>query len=387
MKKAFPVCIVALCLIAYFALPACDDDEPTPEDCSNIIDDDGNGFADCDDPACAEATVCADEICDNEVDDDADGRIDCDDRECNGDPACGGDGDADGDADGDGDGDSDGDADGDGDGDADGDGDGDSDGDPCDPFTEECDFPCDSNDDCQLVLNMMNCCGGHPHTPDGEMDLAVCATAAPTELVDLFICVIPWSSGDPIPSVPEACSPYCTGVRCDPCPVEPVEAVCDQSTGDCVALGPDGCLTDDDCDSGDSCLDLNGDGFPECTEAEAECVIDDDCTALYPECAGCNCFPTGPGGLNECSCWDCGGSICFTDFDCSEAHYFCEEGSCEFLGDDTCYVGAVVSECGPCEWCEPDVPEDAENRRGHCRPMGDGGVEEDGGCVFPDAGE
>ena len=83
------------------------------EICNNGIDDDGDGYTDCDDAECASTFNCtaqcgngvcdpgedevscsADcatnvEICGNQTDDDGDGLTDCDDSDCSGDPACG----------------------------------------------------------------------------------------------------------------------------------------------------------------------------------------------------------------------------------------------------------------------------------------------------------
>ena len=59
----------------------------SPEDCTNGLDDDGDGLIDCEDPSCTDDPTCP-EICDNSVDDDADGDIDCGDSECLCDPAC-----------------------------------------------------------------------------------------------------------------------------------------------------------------------------------------------------------------------------------------------------------------------------------------------------------
>ena len=54
------------------------------EDCSNEIDDDGDGFIDCDDWDCDDTSDCgiSFEDCSNEIDDDGDGYIDCDDWDC-----------------------------------------------------------------------------------------------------------------------------------------------------------------------------------------------------------------------------------------------------------------------------------------------------------------
>jgi hypothetical protein len=56
--------------------------------CSNGVDDDGNGFVDCDDFGCSRArtvSVCADSeagFCLDEVDNDLDGDVDCADADC-----------------------------------------------------------------------------------------------------------------------------------------------------------------------------------------------------------------------------------------------------------------------------------------------------------------
>lgn len=55
--------------------------------CSDGLDDDADGAIDCADPDCATAAVCT-EICDNGVDDDGDGAIDCTDADCEGARAC-----------------------------------------------------------------------------------------------------------------------------------------------------------------------------------------------------------------------------------------------------------------------------------------------------------
>ncbi len=50
--------------------------------CSGGIDEDGDGWIDCDDPDCYNSNQCTTEICFNRIDDDGDGWIDCDDSEC-----------------------------------------------------------------------------------------------------------------------------------------------------------------------------------------------------------------------------------------------------------------------------------------------------------------
>ena len=58
------------------------------EICDDGIDNDDDGFIDCDDFDCLGDPACAVEICDDGIDNDDDGFIDCDDLDCTGDPAC-----------------------------------------------------------------------------------------------------------------------------------------------------------------------------------------------------------------------------------------------------------------------------------------------------------
>ena len=55
---------------------------PFETKCGNMIDDDGDGLIDCEDPDCFNSNVCTVEICNNGIDDDSDGWIDCSDSEC-----------------------------------------------------------------------------------------------------------------------------------------------------------------------------------------------------------------------------------------------------------------------------------------------------------------
>jgi len=60
-----------------------------PERCDTDEDEDCNGLAGCDDPACASDLVCNPvEICDDEIDNNGSGLIDCDDPECDASPSC-----------------------------------------------------------------------------------------------------------------------------------------------------------------------------------------------------------------------------------------------------------------------------------------------------------
>ena len=71
-------------------MPPDDDDDsgPQPEDCTNNVDDNGDGLIDCDDPTCGYHPACGGEDCENQVDDNGNGLIDCDDPNCDGHPNC-----------------------------------------------------------------------------------------------------------------------------------------------------------------------------------------------------------------------------------------------------------------------------------------------------------
>ena len=66
--------------------PDCADDKtcvpPLPEDCDNNLDDDGDGQADCEDSDCATESNCLPENCGDGQDDDGDGLVDCEDPDC-----------------------------------------------------------------------------------------------------------------------------------------------------------------------------------------------------------------------------------------------------------------------------------------------------------------
>jgi hypothetical protein len=69
--------------------------------CTNLVDDDGDGYVDCNDADCYATASCRDpgclqscpacprpEQCANQVDDDCDGHMDCRDANCRDAPAC-----------------------------------------------------------------------------------------------------------------------------------------------------------------------------------------------------------------------------------------------------------------------------------------------------------
>jgi hypothetical protein len=303
----------------------------------------------------------AHEVCGNWMDDNGNLLIDCADPECASYPACY---EHDGDADVDGDGDTDADTDGDGDGDADADGDNDQDGDadvdedPCDPDTEVCDFVCALDDDCELALDMLECCGGYPHDVGGTM--VACPTAVHSDRVERSECVVPWAPTDPLPTVPEACTPWCEGVTCGECPALS-RAACDPA-GECVGVGADdGCVVDGDCPEGSACVDPDHDGVLQCVEGEHECETSDDCLAAHPTCAVCDCMDIDVDALRECSCYGCEGIECFQDLEC-DLHYFCDENLCVFGGNAACRVAGGAAECEPCDICEPSESNPARGR-------------------------
>ena len=67
-------------------IPACEGGSSGGEICDNEIDDDGDGFIDCDDFDCPPCE--GGEICDDGIDNDGDSYIDCNDFDCSGDSSC-----------------------------------------------------------------------------------------------------------------------------------------------------------------------------------------------------------------------------------------------------------------------------------------------------------
>ncbi|MCA0132266.1 S8/S53 family peptidase [Winogradskyella alexanderae] len=80
---------VALVIVfASFGLIACSSNESEDnysnsavEICNDGIDNDGDGFVDCEDQSCNSSTLC-EEICNDGIDNDGDGFIDCEDANC-----------------------------------------------------------------------------------------------------------------------------------------------------------------------------------------------------------------------------------------------------------------------------------------------------------------
>ncbi|MBU1238957.1 hypothetical protein KKF84_11820 [Myxococcota bacterium] len=89
MKYTFmALCLAALSMGACSLLTDFSEDSPV-EICDNGIDDDNDGFIDCDDSQCRSVEACVGgEICDNGSDDDGDALVDCDDPDCESNQAC-----------------------------------------------------------------------------------------------------------------------------------------------------------------------------------------------------------------------------------------------------------------------------------------------------------
>ncbi len=88
MRKLKSTLLIALFTFSLTVYQSCKDDDESPvEICNDGIDNDGDGFIDCDDDDCASEPSCV-EICNDGIDNDGDGFIDCDDNDCDSDPNC-----------------------------------------------------------------------------------------------------------------------------------------------------------------------------------------------------------------------------------------------------------------------------------------------------------
>jgi hypothetical protein len=352
---------ILLSTLVYMTLQSCKK-EPTvtsETNCTNGLDDDGDGTIDCDDFDCGFSHP---EIC-NQPDGDLDSDQDTDQP-------------TDGDTDHD-----DGGADGDTDTDIDFDLDPDVDG-PCNPDGNVCDWSCERHTDCALVFDTLNCCGGFPHRIDGEM--VACVTATHRDRLGVDHCVLPWHPGDPIPTVPAGCAPFCEGASCPACPETDaaMRAVCHD--GECRALCSNCCLTDDDCPEGARCVDPTHEGTSRCVTGEDACTTDEECLAMeeFSTCTGCICGDANSDGLRDCACFGCGGDVevpCLNDRACGP-HEFCIDGDCVFQGEDHCVEG--TEDCSPCGFCEHDPESPPGTMRGHCVALdwGDVGPPADSDC-------
>lgn len=66
----------------------CSSSNACNEICNDGIDNDGDGFTDCDDGDCEDFADCLIERCIDGVDNDGDGLVDCDDPDCDSNPSC-----------------------------------------------------------------------------------------------------------------------------------------------------------------------------------------------------------------------------------------------------------------------------------------------------------
>lgn len=229
---------------------------------------------------------------------------------------------------------------------------------------EDCGSDCQSDDECVLVLDGMNCCGGAVHRAGEEGEELRCPSAVTQSRLDEDDCVVLWNVGSET-SPPEDCRPHCFGVRCSVC-TPPHRARCHR--GRCVGVMRGGCLSDEECPEGYACIDPDFDGMRTCVVGEHECETDEQCRERHPTCAGCNCLDGNEDQLRDCLCWDCEGQGCSRDDDCG-VHHFCEDHRCVDFGPGSCHVGGVEGECEDDETCEPLDPEDGNSRRGRCNAL------------------
>ncbi len=291
------------------------------EICDNGIDDDQDGFIDCDDvdsvndPNCIAPGV--ELICNNGVDDDGDGDVDCSDSDCALDPNCqvpstetdcgdGLDNDADGDID-------------------------------CDDGDCTFDAACDAGDG--------DCCtaNGTPGCVDEPGEDCVCA-------LDPFCCSNQWD-GLCASAYQNQCGGSCTGTEvCDNLLDDDGDGDADCDDSDCI--GDPNCVvpsTETDCTNG---IDDDQDGSIDCDDpdcvldpscnvppVETSCIdgIDNDADGLT-DCNDSDCA-TFPGCLNppEANCangidddadglTDCNDSDCATDPNCANGEFDCADG-------------------------------------------------------------
>jgi hypothetical protein len=368
--------MVVMCAVVSTLLCSCDDGTPTtgPEDCTNGRDDDGDRFPDCIDVDCRDHPACRPHG-DGDADADEDGDADSDaapDGDGDVDSDTDTDTDTDTDGDGDGDGDSDTDTDSDTDGDTDGDVDTDEDASDAEPYCPEdagtCIWECETDLDCVVALDMMSCCGGHPHEGADPGVLVVCPTAVHRARFDEDSCVIAYDPRAPLPDPPARCDPICDGLVCGPC-TSIARGVCRER--ECVGVPPGGCVSDEECAEGLTCADPDGDGIGTCGAGTHACAIDGDCTATHADCDGCRCSDTTGDGFRDCNCWGCPAGVCAHDGQCA-AHEFCIDFRCQFAGDDACRM--TYWDCDPGFRCEPSAERPS---RGLCVPME---TPEDGGA-------
>ncbi len=324
----------------------------TAEACADGVDNDGDGAVDCADPDCTADPACTGEICGNGADDDGDGLVDCDDTDASINPAAGSDNcfenidnDADGDIDCD---------------------DADCTGDPlCNPGpggSEDCtngvDDDADGLIDCADTAN----CASDPAC--GGPDVEICDNGSDDNANGLIDCDDPQCVADPACGgpTPEICDDGLDNdgdgaIDCDDANCN-LAVECGGSGGeDCANNLDDNANGDIDCDDS-ACLfdifcwlleedcsdgtDNDGDGVVDC--GDADCSTNSDC---IPE--GCN------NTLDD----DGDGDIDCADDECATAPA-CLEETCDNGVDDD---GDGAIDCADIE-CSVDpacVPENCSN--------------------------
>ncbi|MBC8884453.1 hypothetical protein H9X57_16970 [Flavobacterium piscinae] len=90
MKNLRPILLLLLFSFSMIIYQSCksDDDSIPVEICNDGIDNDNDGFTDCDDNDCVSDPSCTVEICNDGIDNDNDGFVDCNDNDCVSDPDC-----------------------------------------------------------------------------------------------------------------------------------------------------------------------------------------------------------------------------------------------------------------------------------------------------------
>jgi len=91
MRNLKLILLLTLFILSVTVYQSCksDDDSQSPvEICNDGIDNDNDGFTDCEDSDCDSDSSCAVEICNDGIDNDNDGFTDCEDSDCDSDPDC-----------------------------------------------------------------------------------------------------------------------------------------------------------------------------------------------------------------------------------------------------------------------------------------------------------
>lgn len=280
----------------------CNDQNPRAnphqsEDCTDGADNDCNGVADCNDPACtAGACGCsagaAEEVCDDGADNDCDGFVDCFDGDCMGTSACGCD---------------------------ESEICGNGIDDDCDGLVD-CDSPdCAQKQECTCGTLDEICFGHLDEDCDGLID---CADPD---------CIATGACGCTLPARPEQCGRFgdedCDGLLDCADPDCSGDAACADCTAEDCANGKD-----DDCDGTIDCADSSCRFELRCKAADELCQngIDDD----------------HDGAID---CWD---SECASNPACIAKHSTCVSpfavrASGAYVGDTTGFVGSAEStHCG-----------------------------------------